>query len=66
MAGNNEAPDPEAAEAALIDRVADGSVIRQPLGDDALWLPGPAGAGTEAIRVERRQIECRPLSAQRR
>ena len=44
MAGNNEAPDPEAAEAALIDRVADGSVIRRPLGDDALWLPGPAGA----------------------
>ena len=39
MAGNNETPDPEAAEAALIDRVADGSVIRQPLGDDALWLP---------------------------
>ena len=39
MAGNNEAPDPEAAEAALIDRVADGSVIREPLGDDALWLP---------------------------
>ena len=39
MAGNNEAPDPEAAEAALIDRVADGSVIRQALGDDALWLP---------------------------
>jgi 2-hydroxychromene-2-carboxylate isomerase len=39
MAGNNEAPDPEAAEAALIDRVADGSVIRRPLGDDALWLP---------------------------
>ena len=32
-------PDPEAAEAALIDRVADGSVIRQALGDDALWLP---------------------------
>jgi len=39
MAGNNEAPDPEAAEAALIDRVADGSVVRQALGDDALWLP---------------------------
>jgi 2-hydroxychromene-2-carboxylate isomerase len=39
MAGNNEAPDREAAEAALIDRVADGSVIRRPLGDDALWLP---------------------------
>ena len=46
MAGNNKAPDPEAAEAALIDRVADGSVIRQALGDDALWLPAdrePAG-----------------------
>jgi len=39
MAGNNEAPDPEAAEAALIDRVAEGSVIRRALGDDALWLP---------------------------
>ena len=39
MAGNNEAPDPEAAEAALIDLVADGSVIRQSLGDDALWRP---------------------------
>ena len=39
MAGNNESPDPEAAEAALIDLVADGSVIRQSLGDDALWQP---------------------------
>ena len=39
MAGNNAAPDPEAAEAALIDRVGDGSVIREALGDDALWLP---------------------------
>ena len=66
MAGNNEAPDPEAAEAALIDRVADGSVIRQALGDDALWLPAPRTPGTEAIRVERRQIECRPVTAQRR
>ena len=44
MAGNNEAPDPEAAEAALIDRVADGSVIRRALGDDALWLPAQRGA----------------------
>jgi len=43
MAGNNEAPDPEAAEAALIDRVADGSVIRRPLGDDALWEPASPG-----------------------
>src|SRR3954468_2669047 len=34
MAGNNEAPDPAAAEAALIDLVASGSVIRQSLGND--------------------------------
>jgi 2-hydroxychromene-2-carboxylate isomerase len=41
MTERNEAPDPEAAEAALIDRVAAGSVIREPLGDGALWLAGP-------------------------
>src|SRR4051794_38689209 len=41
MAGNNEAPDPVAAEAALIDLVARGCVIRQSLGDDALWQVGP-------------------------
>jgi 2-hydroxychromene-2-carboxylate isomerase len=57
MAGNNEAPDPEATEAALIDRVADGSVIRQALGDDALWLPaerasngtGPGRTGSDRV-----------------
>jgi 2-hydroxychromene-2-carboxylate isomerase len=57
MAGNNEAPDPEAAEAALIDRVADGSVIREPLGNDALWLPaqrelngsGPGRTGSDRV-----------------
>jgi 2-hydroxychromene-2-carboxylate isomerase len=43
MAQNNEPPDPVAAEAALIDLVADGSVIRQGLGDDALWQVGPNG-----------------------
>jgi 2-hydroxychromene-2-carboxylate isomerase len=41
MTERNETPDPVAAEAALIDRVADGRVIRQPLGDGALWLAGP-------------------------
>jgi 2-hydroxychromene-2-carboxylate isomerase len=41
MAERNEPPDPVAAEAALIDRVADGRVIREPLGDGALWLAGP-------------------------
>ena len=37
MTENNGTPDPAAAESALIDRVADGEVIREPLGDGALW-----------------------------
>jgi hypothetical protein len=34
-------PDPVAVEAALIDHVAEGEVIREPLGDGALWRAGP-------------------------
>ena len=41
MAPNNTAPDPEAAEAALIDLAARGCVIRQSLADGALWQLGP-------------------------
>jgi predicted DsbA family dithiol-disulfide isomerase len=41
MAPNNIAPDPAAAEAALIDHVVTGEVIREPLGDGALWRAGP-------------------------
>ncbi len=41
MAPNNTAPDPEAAEAALIDLAARGRVIRQALADGALWQLGP-------------------------
>ena len=37
MAPNNEAPDRTAAEAALIERLADGGVRRIALADDALW-----------------------------
>ena len=37
MAGNNEAPDRAAAEAALLELVAGGRAVREPLGDDALW-----------------------------
>jgi 2-hydroxychromene-2-carboxylate isomerase len=52
MAGNNEQPDPEAAEAALIDLVASGCVIRQSLGDDALWQVGPhAREGSDPDRT---------------
>jgi predicted DsbA family dithiol-disulfide isomerase len=38
MAEGNDAPDRRAAEAALIELVAEGKVTRQSLGDDALWL----------------------------
>lgn len=37
MAANNEAPDRAGAETALLELVAAGSAIREPLGDDALW-----------------------------
>jgi predicted DsbA family dithiol-disulfide isomerase len=37
MAGNNQAPDRAAAEAALLELVAAGGAVREPLGDDALW-----------------------------
>jgi hypothetical protein len=37
MAGNNEQPDRAAAESALLELVAAGEAVRQPLGDDALW-----------------------------
>jgi 2-hydroxychromene-2-carboxylate isomerase len=33
----NDAPDRQAAEAALIELVAAGDAVRRPLGDDALW-----------------------------
>jgi 2-hydroxychromene-2-carboxylate isomerase len=41
MARGNDAPDRDAAEAALIDLVGAGRATRTPLGDDALW--GRAG-----------------------
>src|SRR5450755_17226 len=37
LAHGNDAPDRRAAEVALIELVAEGRAIRQPLGDDALW-----------------------------
>jgi predicted DsbA family dithiol-disulfide isomerase len=37
MTAGNDAPDRRAAEAALIELVADGQASRQQLGDDALW-----------------------------
>lgn len=37
MTAGNDAPDRRGAEAALIELVADGRAIREPLGDDAVW-----------------------------
>jgi 2-hydroxychromene-2-carboxylate isomerase len=37
MTQGNDAPDRQAAEAALLELVAEGVAAREPLGDDALW-----------------------------
>ena len=37
MTRSNDAPDRAGAEAALLELVATGDAVRQPLGDDALW-----------------------------
>ena len=42
MAGNNEAPDRAAAEAALLELVFAGDAVRHPLGDDAVWQSATA------------------------
>jgi hypothetical protein len=39
LARGNDAPDGISAEAALIELVAGGQAVREPLGDDALWKP---------------------------
>jgi predicted DsbA family dithiol-disulfide isomerase len=42
LAGNNEAPDRAAAEAALLELVFAGEAFRHPLGDDAVWQSATA------------------------
>ena len=39
MTPNNGTPNREAAEAAMVELVAEGKAVREPLGDDALWKP---------------------------
>jgi hypothetical protein len=48
MARGNEPPDRLAAEAALIELVAEGAALREPCGDDALWR-APSVAGAAAL-----------------
>lgn len=38
MGAHLESPDVAAAEASLVEGVAEGALVRRPLGDDALWL----------------------------
>ena len=47
MTHNNDAPDRVAAEVALLELIAGGAAVREPLGDDALWKPArvPAELG---------------------
>ena len=45
MTHGNDAPDRQAAEAALIELVADGKAARRSLGDDALWLAARSASG---------------------
>jgi 2-hydroxychromene-2-carboxylate isomerase len=51
MVSGNDAPDRAAAEDALIGLAADGTAVRVPLGDDALWLPGRAIAESHERRA---------------
>jgi 2-hydroxychromene-2-carboxylate isomerase len=53
MARGNDAPDRAATEDALIGLVADGSAVRVPLGDDALWLAADSAAGHLLAGAER-------------
>jgi hypothetical protein len=48
MTSGNDKPDRAAAEAGLLKLLADGSAVRQPLGDDALWKASTVAAGSGA------------------
>ncbi|MDQ6817291.1 MAG: DsbA family protein [Actinomycetota bacterium] len=48
LAQGNDAPDRAAAESALLELVADGRMIREPLADDAVWKAVPAHAAEPA------------------
>jgi 2-hydroxychromene-2-carboxylate isomerase len=48
MARGNDAPDPEAAEEALIELAAAGDAVRLPVGDGALWATARVAAAVPA------------------
>jgi hypothetical protein len=51
MTVSNDAPDRRAAEVALIELVGSGEAVRQPLGDDALWLAADSPAVDGAAQM---------------
>ena len=51
MTSSNDAPDRPAAEAALLELVADGAAERRPLGDDAAVAAAAATRGRAASRL---------------
>jgi 2-hydroxychromene-2-carboxylate isomerase len=56
MARGNDAPDRAAAEDALIELAGEGSVVRVPVGDDALWLTHEAAAALEGAPERERTV----------
>jgi predicted DsbA family dithiol-disulfide isomerase len=52
LAGNNQAPDRAAAEAALLELVGAGEAVRHALGDDAVWQ---SAAASDAMDFAARQ-----------
>jgi predicted DsbA family dithiol-disulfide isomerase len=66
LAHNNEQPDRQRAEAALLELMASGRAVRQPLGDDALWISPegrllqPAGVGSAQASSNRNGSDSSP------
>ena len=57
LAGNNELPDRNAAETALLALVAEGRAERHPLGGDAVWtVPGGQRPPALALEYERQTV----------
>jgi 2-hydroxychromene-2-carboxylate isomerase len=52
MAQNNQQPDREAVERALIEALGDGAVVREALADDALWRLTPVAARASTPSAE--------------
>jgi hypothetical protein len=52
MTRGNDAPDRRAAETALLGLAAEGQAVRQPVGDDAVWMHGAAPGAVAGLARE--------------